>query len=161
MSHLEEHIASLAAQLHEKDSQLRESHQALIQQSPRTSATSLSDLQVHERFEFLAGAIHDWVSTHFGSWTLRGPLDISNLPPSQRDRSNYESLLRDPQTAYLVLKGLVGEIIGQSFTSGQLLGNGAYCRLKHSLAAKGKRSLGISLLFLSIMSCCSFSSRAP
>ena len=133
-------IASLETQLHEKNTQLQQTQALLLQQGRRTGVSNLDDRQVHERFSRLCKAINDWVVTHFKN--IRS--DISPgpdvMPLLSDSQPNYVMLLQNPRTKYLVLGGLVADVIVQAFDTGELLGSPAFSELKQAIEAKGREA---------------------
>ena len=140
IANLEHNVNDLETQLHQKDAQLRESQAALLQYGRQAGPQGLNDRQLHEMFARLSKIINDWVVTHFK--TIRpGVLPAPEVQNTVRSVfPNYGVFLQDPRTKYLVIRGLVAEILVQTFATGELLGNEAFMELKQAVASSCKRT---------------------
>jgi len=96
----------------------------------------LSDKQVSQRFVRISKEINDWVFTHFKS------IHPGVVPAAEVDVTlqaafpNYGSLLQNSRTKYLVLRGLVAEVIFQAFSTGEFFGSPAFSELRQSVGTK-------------------------
>ena len=135
---LENTVNGLETQLHQKNTQLRESQAALLQHGRRSGVQGLNDRQLNERFARLSKSINDWVVTHFK--TIRpGVIPVPDVENTVRSVfPNYGIFLQDPRTKYLVIRGLIAEIIVQAYATGELLGNEAFMELKQAVASSCK-----------------------
>lgn len=133
-SNYETRINGLETQLREKDAHLKESQAALLRHGRRAGVAGLDDRQINQRFASLAKSINDWVVTHFK--TIRpGVLPSRDVEAAvQAAFPNYAVLLQTSRTKYLVLRGLVAEVIFQAFATGELLGNPAFSELNQAIA---------------------------
>ena len=132
-SKYESQITALETQLHQKESQLKESQEALLQHGRRAGAAGLDDKQIHQRFASLSKNINDWVVTYFK--TIRPGVAPSRDVEGavQAAFPNYGALLQNSRTKYLVFRGLVAEVIFQAFATGELLGNPAFSELRQAI----------------------------
>ncbi|MCJ1247788.1 hypothetical protein MMC30_005003 [Trapelia coarctata] len=127
-------INGLETQLQKKDAQLKESQAALLQHGRRAGVAGLDDKQIHQRFAGLAKSINDWAVTHFKT-IHPGVVPSRDVEATvQAVFPNYSVLLQTSRTKYLVLRGLVAEVIFQAFATGELLGNPAFSELNQTIA---------------------------
>ena len=117
---------------------MRESQAALLQHGRRAGVAGLDDKQINQRFAGLAKSINDWVVTHFK--TIRPAVVPSRDVEAtiQAVFPNYAVLLQTSRTKYLVLRGLVADVLFQSFATGELVGNPAFSELNQTIAMNCK-----------------------
>ena len=138
-------MALLETQLHEKNTQLQSAQASLLKQGHRLDEYAVADRQIHERFSQLSKGINDWVVAHFktlGPEIIATPESLILLKESQ---PNYAMLLRSPRTKYLVIRGLIGEIILGAFTTGELLGSPAFCEIKKAIEGRCEHNRAVAL----------------
>ena len=133
---LEITVASLETQLHERTAQLQRAQASLLKQGHRLDEHAIDDRQIHERFSQLSKSINDWVVAHFKTLGPEISATAKSLLLLKESQPNYAMLLRSPRTKYLVIRGLVGDIILEAFTTGELLGSPAFCEIKKAIEAE-------------------------
>lgn len=113
---------------------MRENQAALLQHGRRAGGAGLDDKQINQRFVGLVKSINDWVVTHFK--TIRpGVIPSRDVDATvQAVFPNYAVLLQTSRTKYLVLRGLVAEVIFHAFATGELVGNPAFSELNQTIA---------------------------
>jgi hypothetical protein len=106
---------------------LEERHKQLFSAAARRRGPdddSLSELEVLQRFDQLENSVTTWVHTYFGDI----PLDHKPSPSLSTLIPNYEALLKQRRTQYLVIRAVVAHVLTEGFGSGEFLGN-AYVQL--------------------------------
>ena len=98
----------------------------------------MPDDEIQERFIQLRAAVSKWVSTYFGTSKFTATPIPDAIATLKKTFPQYASLIKENTKVTTILEGLVVDIISQSFTSGQLLGNEAFWELRQSITSTGK-----------------------
>jgi hypothetical protein len=106
---------------------LEERHKMLLSAAARRRGAdddSLSELEVLQRFNQLENSITTWVHTYFGDI----PSDYRPSPSLATLIPNYETLLNQRKTQFLVIRAVVAHVLTEGLGTGEFLGE-AYARL--------------------------------
>ncbi|KAI9842643.1 MAG: hypothetical protein M1837_007010 [Sclerophora amabilis] len=136
ISHLEQTVEALKLTLSERDAQLRNNQAAMLRAAHRniTSINNLDDKEVSNRFQQLSKAVNDWVLTYFRKFKTDSQL-TADLEPllEKRQLNQYEALLQDSRTKYLVIRMIVGDALALTISNGDFLG-ASYTNLQQVIA---------------------------
>ena len=139
---LKDKVANLQDDLHSKDANLREAQGALLASGHGASGVAvMDDKTVHGQFSRMNKDIADWVLTHFKNSRPAAS------PPSEvtstliRTQPNYQFLMQESRTRFLVLRAVVADMLAEAMASGAIYGNEDFARMRESVARNGKPQL--------------------
>lgn len=124
----------------DRDVKIKELQAALLRQGERSTADDLDDRQVQARFQALSQSINDWVLANYKESELRRIISPETVSRLQEIIPDYHTLLRGSSTKYLVIRGLVSDVLIDVFREGELIGSPAFSELNASMDQYGKPS---------------------
>ncbi|KAI9821959.1 MAG: hypothetical protein M1827_002541 [Pycnora praestabilis] len=144
-ANLHTQISNLESKIASQDAQLRTSQAALLRSGRNNVGTtanntpSLDDRTINERFQQLSKSINDWVLTYFkniGPGLTNPPGELVEL--LQATQPTYVALLQNPRTKYLVVRGVVAQVLTEAWANGDFWGEGSgYASLEKMVGENG------------------------
>ena len=138
VSDLKSTIAELEGSLEDRDATIRRTQAVAFQNGRSFGDSSLGDAEFRDRFTALSHSINDWVLTYFKGTRLDNVQNPDVTEALRKSVPNYQRLIGDPRSRYLVLRAVISDIIVEAFSHGQFIGSAAYGELKREMEMDGK-----------------------
>ena len=102
---------------------------AMLKSGQRRDNLILDDVQIRDRFGALANSVNDWAITYFKDLEITGAMSKNVVAVLRKVVPQYQTLMRQPRTKYLVVRAIVAKILFEAFDNGDLLGSQAFSKL--------------------------------
>ena len=137
---LKDKVGQLQNDLNTRDADLRQVQAGPIVYGREFSAAPvMDDKTAHNHFSRLNNDIQGWVLTHFKNSRPAASPPRELTSTLIRNQPNYQYLMQEPRTRFLILRAIVAENLIEVVNKGIFYGNTEYTQMQENVSRNGKQ----------------------
>ena len=131
-------VMGLEKTLEDRNSTIRQMQVAMLKRGDRSGNSYLDDVQIQDRFALLSNSVNDWVLMYFKDFHFVTALPTNVAETLITAVPQYEILIQQPRTKYLVVRAVVSQVLLGAFSGDKFFESIAYSELKRGIDADSK-----------------------